>query len=196
MKAIALLMFSVALTAVGTAQGITKAEPLTPAQHKQLDEARQKVHDAEVALEKVKESIAQEHGFLQQDWMEWQAWWEIDGDYIVARYHNSMMGSISGDVHGSVPWSTGDMVVQYVGKDGNPINDDPSPPIGPTVGPPMWDYVRPNYGTCLPSGSPCSAEDLSIMTCPSGYLLRDVLSGGKWVYVCWRKPSAPVAPKK
>lgn len=69
---------------------IVRAEQLTDAQKKSIRDAEQKVEDANEALQKVKEGVAAEHGMKSERWMEWQSWWEIDGDFIIFRHHNSM----------------------------------------------------------------------------------------------------------
>ena len=91
MKILLLLAASLCLSVPAFGQYVTKVEKLTPAEMKALEVAQAKVSQARAEQEALLLKIAQDHGMKEESWMEWQTYTEISGEYILLRFHNSMI---------------------------------------------------------------------------------------------------------
>jgi len=75
---------------------LEKVEPLTHEEKNLLHAARQGVTDAKTELRQLELRIAKAHKMEQEMWMEFRAWVEIDGDYILLRTE-SLMDRVEGE---------------------------------------------------------------------------------------------------
>lgn len=102
MKRIALTIMVLLLSSVAAFSGsyelmsmdtgtLKRAEKMTEVEIARLRDARAMVTIATDNVNRVERDIAKAHGMERGRWMEWESWWEIDGDFILSRYRSSVV---------------------------------------------------------------------------------------------------------
>ena len=69
---------------------MTRADKLTADELADIAKSRAAVDKAQADLLATQSKIAASHKMLKESWMEWSAWYEFDGEFIVQRGQSHM----------------------------------------------------------------------------------------------------------
>lgn len=87
-----IILLSISVPIILNAGGsmLKKVEKLTEDEQKELAEARAKLLEAKKNLAEIEAKVKKNHNMSDEDWVEWRAWSEINGEHILYYYQNHM----------------------------------------------------------------------------------------------------------